>query len=245
MTQSRGVVLTLMYGEYPQMHARFLQRLVASLPPDVEIRIGLNAVGEKSLDLLSQHTGVAPAELSGGVAGQPTIAGRWQVYTDKNTNRLKYPVMREMLRDLSADYFVWLDDDTMLPGNTQWWDFGAERMSEGAQYMGKEFVCKYAGRQLETVKQRPWYRGKAPEMTHGAYPTFRFYVGGFWLLAVPLANELDWPDPIIRHNGGDTLLGEAVRQVGGKKVHFPVETYGIAIDSEKRRGHRELPAGFA
>jgi hypothetical protein len=52
--------------------------------------------------------------------------------------------------------------------------------------------------------------------------------------------QLDWPDPRLNHNGGDTLLGEAIRQQQLPRHAFH---YGVKINKYKRRGFREKPAG--
>ena len=53
---------------------------------------------------------------------------------------------------------------------------------------------------------------------------------------------INWPDPRLRHCGGDTLLAEALRQHGFRLNKF---NYGVATQQrEKRRGLTEKPAGM-
>jgi hypothetical protein len=52
----------------------------------------------------------------------------------------------------------------------------------------------------------------------------------------------DWPDPRIKHNGGDVMLGEALRQMG--YVIQQVKIDGVAISDHKRRGYSEIHPGI-
>ena len=233
-----GVVCCVLYGDYPKLHHRFLQGLTA-LPADVPVFLGLNAIGAQSLDVLHQHTDI-PLDVT-SVDGHASY-WHYRVFTHKNENRYKYPVMREMFSQLGDDWSLWLDDDTLLPADTKWWDALVAIMQAGVDYTGVSYGMQYMGNQEAFIRSRPWYRGLPPLKQHGA-SVFRFYTGSFWGLSAAARKTLDWPDNVLRHNGGDTMLGEAVRQHQLRCQEFPCAAYGIRINSARRRGHTETPIG--
>jgi hypothetical protein len=240
-----GVVCCVLYGDYPAMHARFLRGLERGVPPDVEIFVGLNAVGNRSLSELRKAAWPAGAgdDPAAWRSAGDLRAGRYRLFTDKNANRLKYPVMREMFAKVGTDdWTLWLDDDTMLPDSTSWWSELCQMMAAGVDYTGVEYFMWMQGGQPAFIITRPWYRG-IPLRRKCRKPVFLFYTGSFWALSARARQALRWPDPALVHNGGDTLLGEAVRQNNFRRKAFPCRRFGIKINSMPRRGHRERPAG--
>ena len=233
-----GIVCCILYGDYPELHRRFLNGL-RTIPSDVPVFLGLNAVATRSLETLEAATGIPVTAAS---ADGHAEYGRYRVFTRKNTNRYKYPVMREMFSQLGDRWSLWLDDDTMLPADPAWWRYLVSEMERGVDYTGVEYSMRYQGRQLDFIRSRPWYRGVPPK-TSGTTPVFTFYTGSFWGLSARARQLLDWPDPLLHHNGGDTLLGEAVRQNALLREPFPCHRYGIKINSAKRRGHTEVAIG--
>ena len=235
---SGGIVCCLLYGEYPEMHAQFCAG-IAAIRPDVPVFMGLNAIGPKSMQQVSKITGIP--------ATAPTVDGhaeygRYRVFTRRNVNRLKYPVMRDMYSQAGDRWTFWVDDDVMLPTTPGWWNCLCGIMARGIDYVGAEYYCGYAGNQAAFIKQRPWYRGLPPVVKNGR-PTFVFHLGAFHALSARARVALDWPDPLLRHRGGDTLLGEAIRQHGFKKEQFPFKAYPIRVNGPRRRGHDEAPLG--
>jgi hypothetical protein len=71
-------------------------------------------------------------------------------------------------------------------------------------------------------------------------PGITFATGGYWWLRTDVIRQLDWPDERLSHNGGDTLLGEAIRQQGWP---FHKNNYGVKVNAAPRRGLHEAPAG--
>lgn len=233
-----GIACCILYGEYPDMHRRFLRGLTA-LPADVPVFIGLNAVGAASLAAMEHMTGI-PRTVAD--TDEHAEYGKYRVFTHKNRNDYKYPVMRRMFSQMGDRWSLWLDDDTMVPPDPAWWHYLTDAMDRGVDYTGVEYSMRYQGKQLEFIRSRHWYRGVPPKM-HGRVPVFTFYTGSFWALSVKARRLLDWPDPLLRHNGGDTLLGEAVRQNSLLREPFPCHRYGIRINSARRRGHTETALG--
>lgn len=231
-------VLTLMYGEYAGMHMELLAGLDRAVCKDTVIHVGVNELGRGSAAALSKCVGASVAQIASVKAGAPLAVGRWRIYGHNNANRLKYPVMREMLARVTADAVVWMDDDIGLPKTAAWQAYAESRLTAGTQYMGKEYTAPMQGRQRETIAAAPWYRGLPPERL-GDRDIFRFYTGGFIVAAMRVLRQLDWPPEDMRHNGGDTMLGEAMRQLSARRESFPVGAYGIRVNPRGRRGHSD------
>jgi len=68
-----------------------------------------------------------------------------------------------------------------------------------------------------------------------------FIRGSYWWLKTKILRHLDWPDPRLQHNGGDTALSEAIWQLRKPQHSF---FYGIVKELAPRRGRSEKPAGF-
>ena len=168
--------------------------------------------------------------------------GRYRVFAARNANRLKYPVMRDMYAQVGDHWTLWVDDDVMLPAPQGWWQRLCGIMARGVDYVGAQYHCNYAGHQQEFIKTRPWYRGLPPVIKNGK-PVFVFHLGAFHALSRRARVAMDWPDPLLKHRGGDTMLGEAVRQHGFTREQFPFREFPIRVNGPRRRGHDETPLG--
>ena len=120
-----------------------------------------------------------------------------------------------------------------------------EKKSENIAYVGQPWFVHNLPGQLEFIQQASWYKGLPPQMCptkkKGVMrPGIWFAQGAYWLLRTDVLRLLHWPDPRLKHNGGDTLLGEAVRQQG---LPFHRRHYGVVINNAPRRGYHEAPAG--
>lgn len=232
-------VCALLYGDYPELHKLFITRLVSSISPNIPLYLGTNSIGIESMDILKKHLSIDPKFIT---CNNDVNIGRIRVYTKNNTNCYKYPVMRRMMSDIGDNHILWLDDDTILPGNTSWLDQLQVMFNSGIDYTGVEYYMHFSGNQATFIKSRPWYKG-LPFNTKGNKPCFVFYTGGFFGLSNKAIKALDWPDTNLRHNGGDTLLGEAVRQNKFKRKAFSCNLFDIKVNSKPRRGYREPPVG--
>lgn len=232
-------VCALLYGDYPDLHRLFITRLITSVHGDTPIYIGTNQLGHASIDILKAVLKVDPKAVTGG---HDIISGRVKIYTKNNTNCYKYPVMRRMFSDIGTNNALWLDDDTIMPGNTRWLSQLQNMFAEGVDYTGVEYYMYFSGSQSTFIKSRPWYKG-LPFSKKENKPCFVFYTGGFFGLSNKAIKLLEWPDINLRHNGGDTLLGEAVRQNKFVRKSFPCKLFGIKVNSRPRRGYREPPVG--
>jgi hypothetical protein len=243
-----------MYGDHHDLHRRCLESLLDSIPGDnhTEIRIGLNEVCDQTLSWLEQgvRSGdetLFPGTLAAGNKLCGIRAGRYLFYSHGNQNLKKYPMMRHMWHQdrLKTEWVLWLDDDTHFEGNN-WVDMLKSHMQAADNhYMGESWWCDWLAGQWDMVRQQPWFKGKDPEVRHtrrGRRPGINFHTGGFVAIRSKLIRKLDWPLNLL-HNGGDTLLAEAVRQQGIKLTTLPTKKYGVRVNDGKRRGYSEKPAG--
>ena len=91
------------------------------------------------------------------------------------------------------------------------------------------------------MKEASWYGGK-PFQRRSGRERIVFVTGGFWAISKEATDRLDWPDPRIKHNGGDVMLGEALHQqdIQIKQVIIP----GVHISDADRRGYSEIHPGI-
>jgi hypothetical protein len=227
----RPFVCSLLYGDYFDLHRRHLQGIVATVPEEVPIHFWCNQVGLRSMELLRSMS-------------RPS----W-VVTESPENVPKYRAMGRMFerfRDAGSvwDWVLWLDDDTWFTTPYYWpymTRFIEARKCENICYAGYAWWVVHLPGQWEFIQQSAWFRGRPP-LTLGGKPAAVFASGGYWWLRTDVLRALDWPDGRLVHNGGDSLLGEAVRQQGLKLHHCH---FGVQINDAARRGMSERPAGSA
>ena len=107
---------------------------------------------------------------------------------------------------------MWFDDDSYAPhGDPGWWDRAAahwaSRPSDCVQ-TGVLHKIRQRGLQFDGIRQQPWYRGK----TVSSGSLFTFVTGGWWIADRGFLRRWDYPFPALHHNGGDSILGELIRQ---------------------------------
>lgn len=152
--------------------------------------------------------------------------------------------MREMFRDLrepgcGIDWVVWFDDDSWIEAADWWPAMQAQIRREDVCYVGQPWGAYLLPGQWDFIRAASWFRGKEPPL-HEGKPFVPFAQGAYWWLRTDVLSTIDWPDPRLVHNGGDSLLGEAVRQQGRSLT--PCE-YGVRVNDAPRRGMSERPAG--
>lgn len=197
-------VMALFYGDYPGLAAKLLN----SLSPQTltrDFRFGLNDVSTATAkvvnDWVDKYRGRCPITVY-----QPS------------ENAGKYPLMRVMLRDTKTalgSHIMWFDDDSYLDVKPAWWDNVADLAVKHIQ-VGSVHRIKQRGRQWEMIPKQPWYRGKP--VNSGT--SYIFATGGWWVLRSDFVLEHDYPFPALFHNGGDSMLGELLRQHGHKPFNF-------------------------
>jgi hypothetical protein len=126
---------------------------------------------------------------------------------------------------------MWWDDDScLLPGTRpEPWLREAEGRMAHADALGALYYMLggLTANQAAWVRSRPWYGGREVRAGHKAlFPT-----GGWWCARTAVLQEYGWPDPAIRHRGGDVMFGELCRQQGLRLAKFaptPTPTSGRA-----------------
>jgi hypothetical protein len=160
------------------------------------------------------------------------------VFTD---TELKYPTMRLLFHHLTScsqlgDYIMWFDDDSYfedLPAT--WWDELSDQM-QIHDMVGQFWLMPIQGNQWEWVQTQPWFdesKGMPPKR-HRQTRCFEFCQGAWWVARSRLMLDYDWPIPELRHNGGDSMLGELIRQQGLSMGRFHG---GVRINADERGRH--------
>lgn len=194
-------VCTILYGDYFHL----AEKLLSSLERNAHVkdfRIGLNAVCERTVDYV--HGWAA-----NNMAAQPIFLFQEEV----NSNVGKYPLMRQMFRFPEiGKQIMWFDDDSYLDAaaGTAWWD-GAKNCVKRHTQVGAVHTIMQRGKQFEAIAQQPWYNHKPVNSRH----RFRFATGGWWTAKSEFLAAWDYPFLDIHHNGGDSILGELIRQRNG------------------------------
>lgn len=221
------VVCALLYGDYPELHNRLIGSMLTAIPPATRVKFWLNQVCQSTFDLVMK------------------LPANYEIHTTCPNNTPKYQAMRQMFQSVKEGawrWVLWLDDDTWF-NKPDWFkvtaDYLERKQMENICYVGQTWFVHHLPGQEKFIADSPWYHGRPSELIQGK-PGVNFHTGGYVLLRTDLLKRLDWPDVRLSHNGGDTLLGSAVWQLGWPRHHFD---YGIKVNDAKRRGRSEAPAG--
>jgi len=199
-------VCALFYGDYPDLAKRLLDSLKVNAHVQ-DFRLGLNQVGQRTLDYIHSW------------ALQQHHQQKVYIYSEVNgANIGKYPLMRQMLRDRAvASRVMWFDDDSYVDpaAGKEWWNL-AHEISRNKLQVGAVHLITQRNKQYEVIQQQPWFTGKAINAKH----RFQFATGGWWIADSAFLLRWDYPFPALYHNGGDSILGELVRQQGHTVTRF-------------------------
>jgi len=214
-------VCAMFYGDYPAL----ANRLLLSLEQHdyvQDFRFGLNQVSDDTRKCIEDW---AVRKMS-----------RHPVYLyedSKGTNLGKYPLMRAMLRDrpLGRD-IMWFDDDSYLDAcvTVDWW-LKVRELLESFTQVGALHRITQQGKQHNAIRQQSWFNDKPVHERH----TYLFATGGWWAANSAFLLEWDYPFPALYHNGGDSILGELIRQQD-KKIYNFAEGIQCHCESCQRRG---------
>ncbi len=226
----------LLYGDFPQLHRRVLGSIHDNAK-GIRVRAWCNQVCESTAMILAT------------LKQDP----RWLVYFTAE-NWPKYKVMHQLFENYkrpegerdTVKWVVWMDDDSYID-NPEWFPRMAQYIEDHpeAVYIGKSWYVHHLSGQQEFIAASKWFKGvpweqcptKKPGVTQ---PGVSFAQGSYWWLQTDVLRQLDWPDERLNHNGGDTLLGEAIRQQG---MPFHKCDFGVKLNAAPRRGFHEAPAG--
>ena len=222
-----------MYGDHSRLHLRLLQSLVKHLPSGAaRVVVWANEICHQTAEWLQRQ---APKD--------------WEVVFSKE-NVPKYKAMRQMFHEThkpTTPWLIWFDDDSWVQ-QANWWPKTRKYIEEGSGdlcYIGQLWFVHHLPGQQEFMKAANWYTGvpwqQCPTRRRDVRkPGINFAQGAYWWLRTDVMRKIDWPDPRLNHNGGDSLLAEAVHQQG---LPFNRFHYGVKINDAGRRGYHERPAG--
>ena len=202
-------VCATFYGDYPALAEKLLNSLKITAHVQ-DIRLGLNAVSKQVHDYVESW------------AVQQMPAYPIYLYEDKYGGNLgKYPLMRQMFKDRKlADKVMWFDDDSFLAAvSVDWWDT-VLALSQKYTQVGALHSILQKRRQYEVIMKQPWFTGKSVNVHH----RYKFSTGGWWVADAEFLTKWDYPFVALHHNGGDSILGELIRQQGGSLGEFPQGT---------------------
>lgn len=228
------VVCALLYSNFTKLHERLLNSFRLGLPTEMRIFLWCNQVGPQTKKLVENL--------------KKSHHNVHVIYHEGNMP--KYHVMRQLRQQMVCEaykWFMWFDDDSSItsPEFYPQLDVYLEtHKAENVCYIGQRWYIHHRGNQEEFIRQSAWYKGRPLQLEPNKHkqmmPAAVFATGGWWMLRMDVMLQLDWPDPRLSHNGGDTLLGVAVHQQG-----LPLHNYSkhVAINKAPRRGISEKRAG--
>ncbi len=228
---------TLLYGEHYDLHVRCLESLQRTVPTHrlADVRIGLNAVGDKTRRYLNQY-----------IMHQLPVT-----LFDHKQNDLKYPVMREMFHaaPITTPYTVWWDDDTYAADNRWLTELAKciiDKHPSGHRLFGINFRHKLRSpteaawfKAADWYKKRPFQTRQRTEAPNG--DSLYFVSGGFFAIHTPVIYAANIPDVRLAHNGGDITIGEQVHQAGGKIAEFNTGKKFVFSSGAPPRGASQSP----
>jgi hypothetical protein len=227
-------VCVLLFGDHVELAHRCLNSICQAYDPRYlkSLRIGMNQVCSETRDMVQLLPEVLPDT-------------QILLYDAGDNNRLKYPMMRKMLHDpaypVITPYVMWFDDDSYLEDGlgSAWWQQLTELMRT-SDMLGSLYRFPLSPAQAQAIVKQPWYNGKPP------MSRFLFATGGWWVIRTRIIQQFDYPFMDIVHNGGDTTLGELLRQQEKRLLQFRT---GVRVNADEegreskavRRGHHRPP----
>jgi hypothetical protein len=225
-------ICCLIYGDYPKLADRCLRPISELYKHGVEVRIGCNDMSKATEDVINQL--FSPSDNLTVIKNSP------QIY--------KYPMMRKLFncKPIVTDKVMWFDDDSYIkdPNPVAWLKSVESLMiDKKADMIGSLYHIPVS------PKQKEWRRLHCSWFKVGMHTgKTLFATGGWWAISTNVLVQYDWPHPLLKHRGGDVLLGELMRHASLNLVKF---NNGVAINADndgkesasKRRGYDEPPIG--
>lgn len=229
-------IFVLCYGDYADLAQQCIDGILKTVPLQrMDLRIGLNAVGEETMEYLA-HLPIKPL-----------------LYAHPE-NALKYPLMREMFWDkkhpITTNHLIWFDDDS-YPVRPDWCKslcrviVDGHHKGERLYGMTMYHAIKGAARPgypdpKRWFTQARWYRGKlfrnrlAKPAPNGNLIFFSH--GAFWAMGVDAMRACDIPDIRLGLSGGDITIGEQMWQGGFKLREFNTSKAFVRASGAPPRG---------
>ena len=201
----------LFYGNHLDLAERCLDSFAGSLPEGEDylqdIRLILNDVCSETYCYVTDW-----ATKVQDLHGIPVI----RYVTDEN--QCKYPLMRKIWWEdprEPGELLMWFDDDSYLDHPKIGWYSQIVDFIRGHAMLGQIWNQPMLGNQWPFIVQQPWYNaqvGQPPR--HKGRRCFKFCQGAWWVARRDTLRRFDWPIKELRHNGGDSMLGELCRHQG-------------------------------
>lgn len=232
-------MFVLLYGNYPEMHRKCLNSILATTPPEkVELRVGSNELCQATLDLVEKISS----------------SGRIVKHYRHVDNRKKYPVQREMWYDetcpVSTKWLIWFDDDTICDRRQDWLLDLCNmivKYPEAAMIGPHQYVSLSPG-QIQWVKSADWYRGRPlQDKTGKESPNGNkawFCTGSCFAVKTDAVKKSNIPDIRLGHNGGDWANGAALWQNGFECKDWTSKKQVVNWSATPRRGLSEKHPGL-
>lgn len=201
-------VCSILYGDYPSL-AKSLLNSFQHLDDIFDFRLGLNSVSEATKDIVFSWADKISCEKPVYILEEAQFS-----------NVGKYPLMRQLFKVSSLpSHIMWFDDDSYLDSavDADWWA-ELKNLSGSFTQLGSVHSIVQRGKQFEAIPQQPWFTGKPLNPKY----RFRFATGGWWVIESDFVVKHDYPFKEIFHNGGDSILGELIRQQEAILKNFPL-----------------------
>jgi hypothetical protein len=234
-----ATAFSLLYGDYPDMHARHIAGITKTLNlQTVKYRVYCNQVCAVTRRLVERYQDAQVIEKA--------------YFSDVNSR--KYPAMRKMFRDedcpIKTKWVMWFDDDTFVDETPNWFTLfcdyvhTCERTTPNVGMIGVDArFWTLKSNEAEWVRTASWYRGKQfRDRTGKPGPggnCVHFLPGSFWAMKTEVITACDIPDARLTHNGGDIAIGEAVYQGGYSTCCWLRKKGIIKWSAVPRRGANE------
>jgi len=202
------VALALAYGPHTDLIRRLLGSLTLEAPGFDCVRtvvLGANAVSAETLAVMRDWQKRQPVPVT-------------LLVSDLNVG--KYTLMRPMLSlaaESPATHVMWFDDDSYLDPacDRNWWQ-AVTSAASACTVLGAVHTISQRGNQYAGISAQPWYTGKPVLLDH----KFKFATGAWWTAELNFLRQHQYPFLDVYHNGGDSILGELVRQQSGRLGSF-------------------------
>lgn len=215
-------VNVLVYGDQLRLAQRCLESIVASAqrPFVDELRVAVNEPSAEVLEYVKETLHVASAKFP------------CYLYAERDFRNVgKYPLMRRMFYDdklpLRSSKIMWFDDDSFLRDQRLDWWRRITTICRESELLGSRYTISARGNQYLGVANQPWFTGKP----FSARQKMTFVTGGWWIASTQMLKRWNYPFPELKHNGGDSILGELVRQQGLRLQHYNAD---VAINADEQ-----------
>jgi ADP-heptose:LPS heptosyltransferase len=232
----------LMYGKFFDMHKRCLSALARVPSSRLDLRVYLNQACDETI----------------AMAEEMHKNKQISVLYRSESNKFKYPCMREMFHDknnpITNKWVIWFDDDTMADVDNHWLDKLCQAVITNVKsdpsvgMLGARYFFSMNQEHLSWIRTGSWFKGVSfRDKAGNAAPNgfkIHFASGSCWAIKRECITECDIPDTRLRHNGGDVCIGEQLWQGGWHLKNWNNDKRIVLWSSVARRGYAESIFGI-